>query len=336
LIGLRLTIGIPTRGGRIELLATAIDSALAQQTPARVLVCNQGSEAVAELVSAYADNPLVRMVHSPAENLWQNWAFAAESCDTELFAWLQDDDVVAPHFTKRIQQCFDAVPDAQTYLARLGVSYDGKTSIPGHGTGPTLPMDLFRGRPTTMAPVLMAAGAYYTSHALSPAVAFRVNPKAIECVRNVPQNADLFAERIILAELARLGGAVIDPAIVGYWVHHEGNESTRQNRANDGPRQYRVMCEHIDPIVSDFRNWRETLRSFAHMAGHQVASQWLTHASQFRADSANVEQACQIVETLYPGIAAKPEAQAASERQATPETATNRRARRAEKAVSRS
>lgn len=330
----RLTIGIPTQGKRPERLDVAIGSALAQQYPVRVLVSCQGpAENFADLRERYAAHPLVRFVDSPATCLWENWTHAAEMCDTEIFAWLQDDDVVAPHFSRRVVYALDGCPKAATYLARLGIGHSGDLANWWQATGPLVPMDLLRGSPQTLNPALMALGAYFTSHALSPGVAFRVTPEALACVRGVPKNADLFAERSIVAELSKLGGAVCDPAIVGYWVQHEGNESKSQNAAGDGDRQYRVMLQHLRPIVESYPGRLDALRGWALLVGPDIVRQWHTHASPFRADCPLLGEAMDTFESLHPEL--RPKVEPEKPRAAEPEAAVNGRALRAEKAISR-
>jgi hypothetical protein len=304
--GLRLTVGIPTQGTRPELLDKAIGSALAQAVPVRVLISNQGAaEAATAVCARYEGHPFVRMVESPAACLWENWCWAAESCDTELFAWLQDDDVLSPQFSRRVINCFDSCPKAQVYLARLCIALAGELAHWWQATGPMVPMDLLRGTPGTMNEAIMTAGAFFASHALSPGVAFRWSPEACRCVRNVPMDADLFAERLVLAELSKIGPAVCDPAIVGYWVHHDDNESTKQNAKKDGDRQYRVMLKHLAPILAKIPNWEDALKGWAYLVGHQTSKQFLKHGSPFRGESAELDRAIAAIEFVYPSLVEK-------------------------------
>jgi hypothetical protein len=291
-------------GARPELLDKAIGSALAQAVPVRVLISNQGrSEAASAVCDRYSGHPLVRMVHSPADCLWENWCWAAESCDTELFAWLQDDDVLSPQFSKRVITCLDATPKASIYLGRLCIALAGELAHWWQATGPMVPMDLLRGQPGSMNEAILVAGAYFASHALSPGMAFRWSTRACELVRNVPNNADLFAERLVLAELSKIGPAVCDPAIVGYWVHHDDNESTKQNAKKDGDRQYRVMLEHLPPILARIPNWEDAMKGWAYLVGHGTAKQFLNHARPFRSESGELDRAMSAIEFVYPGLA---------------------------------
>lgn len=153
----RLTIGIPTYN-RPERLSAAITSALGQSVPARVLVCDQTGKAEG-VVKAYLGNPLVRYVKSPATCLWENWCHAAECCETELFAWMQDDDSISPHFTHRIVGAFDSHPRCPVYIGRLGISLVGGLGNWWQGTGPMVPMDLLHGTCTEICSGLVQASA---------------------------------------------------------------------------------------------------------------------------------------------------------------------------------
>lgn len=323
----RITYGIPTMGSRPELLERAIGSALGQTLPAQVLVSFQGDEiARREAAAKWQDHPLVRFAESPATNLWQNWCHVAAECETPYFAWLQDDDILAQHAARRAVAALDNHPSAVCHIARLGVSYGEGLANWWEATGPMLPMDLLRGTCSTMTPALMAAGAYLTSHALSPAVAFRRTPSTVAAIRSVPDDSDLFAERSVLVALSRFGAAVCDPAIVGYWIQHVGNESRAQNtRAGEGERQYRRMCKYVDPIVSASPGWKDAVRGHAYLVGQRVAEGWHGHASPFRDDSEPCGEAVAILEDLYPSL----------RRLREPESAVDTRIARAERAVAR-
>jgi hypothetical protein len=314
-----LTIGIPTQGKRPERLLKAIGSALEQTEPAVVLVADQGGGA-AETLKAYHGHPLVRRVETDADGLWANWTAAVEACDTPLFAWLQDDDALARHFARRVRSAFDRFPDAQSWIARLTIS-----RVPGLGnwweaTGPPLPADCLDGNPNTFDGGLFAIGAYFTSFALSPGVAFRINDRTLEAVRNVPKDADLFAERSILAELGRLSDFIYDPAVCGYWVHHEGNESRRLNALGDGERerQFNVMCGHVDALIAENAKWPHLARSLFVMAGPDAVRHYLRATIGHDHRSPYLKELRELARAVYPGMPADPAPKAEPE----PEPAT--------------
>jgi hypothetical protein len=324
----RLTIGIPTLGNRPDLLLTAVGSALAQSVPARVLISAPDADLVTKLIGAYAAHPLVRVVPSPATCLWENWRHAAESCGTEIFAWLQDDDVIAPHMASRAIMALDRNPRAIAWIARLGISM-----LPGQAnwwqaTGPLVPMDLLHGGCTPVDGRLLAAGAYVASFALSPAVAFRCTLDALEAVRRCPaRGCDLFNERVILAELGRLGEVVCDPAVAGYWVMHGENESRKQVTGGQCEDQYAVMAEHIDGMLQQTPAWQDVFRGWATMVGAENLNRWHEELEKRRGTNRTLDEAADIVKAAMP----------VTDRPAEPdaEHATSRKARRAERAVRR-
>jgi Glycosyl transferase family 2 len=305
----RLTIGIPTLGARPDRLTRAVASALGQSTPVRVTVAAQGDHAaIRELLEPYAAHPLFRIVESPATCLWENWTFAAESCDTEFFAWLQDDDLLAPHMARRVVSAFDRHPRAHTWIARCGVSH-----VDGHcnwweGTGPMVPMDLMTGGTLEIPPDLVVGAAFFTSLALSPGVAFRWSLDAVNACRACPQDADLFVERIILAELSQLGTTVCDPALVGVWVHHEGNESRKQVAQREADRQYPILARHLDGLIGACPAWRETLRGWSLVVGLGFLRNALAECGRYAGASPALDEALALLREIVPPNAETQEA----------------------------
>lgn len=274
----RLTIGIPTLGARPDRLKKAVGSALGGMAPARIVVADQSADGAGrEALEHYVDHPLVRVVstHAHAACLWDNWCLAAESCDTEFFAWLQDDDVVFPHFGRRVIASFDRFPRTAVWMGRLYVSHTEGMGNWWGGCGPMVPMDYEHGGPVEVRSDVVISGSYFSSFALSPGVAFRCNPEAIAAIRRVPKTADLFAERSVLAELCALGPAACDPATVGYWVQHETNESKAQNAAGGARSQYPTMAQHVHSLLQGRPNWQEALGGWITCVGPQHAQQWL-------------------------------------------------------------
>ncbi len=304
----RLTIGIPTLGARPDRLTKAIGSALGQSTPARVTVCAQGDhQAIREQVEPWMAHPLFRLIESPAVNLWQNWTFAAESCDTEFFAWLQDDDTVAPHMARRVVMAFDRHPKSAMWLARVGISIADGLSNWWQAAGPMIPMDLTTGGTIEIPSDLVIAGGFFTSWALSPGVAFRWSLQAIDACRRCPQDADLFAERLILAELAGLGMAICDPALVGTWNQHDSNESRFQVAAGKTPVQYETFIRHLSRLVDACPGWQDMIRGWALMVGHEVLGRWLTECVRWEGTTPAFDQAIAIARALNPQAPEFPE-----------------------------
>lgn len=295
----KLTVGIPTQGKRPERLQQAIESALAQQIPALILVSDQGGGA-SEAVRPFLDNPLVIHRESPADSLWGNWSFALDSCETEYFAWLQDDDVIFANFVKRVLLSLDTFADASAWIARLGVSYMPGMSNWWQATGPMIPMDLRRGLPSRLAPSMIVAGGYFTSWALSPAVAFRATDAAKNLMRSMPRDADLYAERIVLARLSTLGCIACDPAYVGEWVHHGANESGRQNLAGGAAKQYPTLVRELDQLIGDAADWEAGLSDWARIVGRENCRAWLAETDGRDDLSPRLAQARAILRGAHP------------------------------------
>jgi hypothetical protein len=335
MLAARLTIGIPTQGRRPDLLHKAIGSALAQSLPSRVLVCGRPDDGtIQRQLEPYAGHPLVRFVESPATCLWENWRHAVESCDTELFAWLQDDDVIAPHFARRVTEALDRTPEAIAWIARLGIS-----TLPGQAnwwqaTGPMVPMDLIHGGTTAIDGRLLTAGAYFSSFALSPAVAFRWSLDTVAAVAACPvRGCDLYNERLVLAELGRLGSVVCDPVVAGYWVMHDGNESRKQVTTGEGDAQFRVMAKHVDAMLGQTADWKDMFKGWVCMIGVENVTRFLDGTAKFAGATPTLDESRAILAELLPTLDRPVEP--APTRQEPTQTAVNGRHRRAEKAVRR-
>jgi hypothetical protein len=289
----RLTIGIPTQGKRPDLLERAIATALLQSSPAAVLVSDQTGDAE-EIVSRFAERG-VRYHRSQSTCLWENWTAAAHNANTELFAWCQDDDVLGPHFVKRIQQGMDALPGCVLWMGRLGVSLVGGLANWWMSTGPMVPMDLLYGTSTEVHPETIAAASHFTSFALSPAVAFRLNQASCDAVARVPKDCDLYAERLILAELSRLGKSIADPALVGYWCIHDGNESRKQIAAGGVHPQYCAMAARLHDMLEAAPGWEGHLAGWALMQNPDTVNHWLTETARHRGGSPSFDRAWDVM-----------------------------------------
>jgi hypothetical protein len=328
----RLTIGIPTYN-RPHRLAMAIASALAQQRPAAVLVADQTGLA-ADVVKPYlGTNPYVRYLRTDASCLWENWTAAAEACDTEFFCWLQDDDLVSPQLSRRVVWSFDEFPKANLYLARLGISGHDMLANWWQGTGPMVPMNLLYGFPTIVSGILVTAGSYFSSWALSPGMAFRHSSEAIAAIRRCPKDCDLYNERIVLAELGRDADVICDPATMGYWVQHEGNESKRQVRHGGRVGQFPRLVERIDAALADRPDWHQALESWCLLVGVGVLEHWLEEAKEYDVASETYAQAKAIVAKVL--RLHRPIAPETAPPKAEPQTAVDPKPRKARKAVTR-
>ena len=268
----KLTVAIPTLD-RAHFLDRSIQSLLAQRTPVKILISDQGkTEATAKIVAKYAANPLVNQIESPATTLWQNWRFAAEQCDTPYFAWLQDDDKVYAGYADRIINAFEAWPEIHTWIARLAISADGITGLWYAGNGGFFPMRLLDGIPTLIEGKMFTPLGYCSSMALSPAVAFRCGDEFSRVLQELPDEVDLWQERLVLAAMGENYPIASDPALVGYWIHHSRNECYRQrkNQPEQTVRAYAFLDRLMDRLEGEWRYpfnvWLEHL-PLPHLAG---------------------------------------------------------------------
>ncbi len=253
----RLTIGIPTVD-RPEHLQYAIDSCLAQTVPVKVIIADQGgTEGTGRVMDRYADHPHVRHRLTHAANLWQNWRDPAQACETEFFAWLQDDDIVSRIFASRVIQAFDSYPQALHWQANCHCSPDRVHALKWGWNGPQIGVRMIDTATEQWPGGILLASMYLTSWALSPGVAFRCGFEFDAAVDGMPEGCDLFAERLILAAMGAQGPWVADPVTAGYWHHHGGNESYAQNASGDLPRQRAIMVEHLDDILDRAKGWQE-------------------------------------------------------------------------------
>jgi glycosyltransferase involved in cell wall biosynthesis len=273
-----LTIGIPTLD-RHRFLRRAIDSCLRQTVPTQVIVADQGHlDETAQIIASYPPSQ-VRHVKTDATTLWDNWKACAKACETVYFSWLQDDDIVSPSvrrangtevpgtgFAHRVCAAFDEFPAALHWQGRLycGVCHEDGTlddvmaSWWGQ-SGPWVLMPIIKQRPLQWPGEILVPTSYLTSWSLSPAVAFRCGEKFTAALDYLPTDADLYAERLIVAALGMQGPFIADPVVAGYWIHHGQNESYKQHAVQE--KQKAVAIEFLDELMRH-TDWKEVFRQW--------------------------------------------------------------------------
>jgi glycosyl transferase family 2 len=218
-----------------------------------VLVSDQGhTDAVAAVMRRYNDHPHVEHIRSEATCLAENWECAARHCDTPYFAWLQDDDVIARGVSARICASFRQFPGALHYQSRLYCSINEKVAAWWGSAGPWVQMNFLDGEVAQWPGEVLVPAMYLSSWALSPAVAFRCGEQFNRALDFMPVDADLMAERLILAVMGSQGPWIADPVLFGYWRHGTGNESYKQH--HDQARQTQVMIGKLDELM-DVTDW---------------------------------------------------------------------------------
>ncbi len=274
-----LTIGIPTKD-RYQYLKRAIDSCLRQTVPVQVIVADQdGLPETANVIAGYHLNGQIDHVRTKATTLWSNWEAAARACDTPYFAWLQDDDIVAPAvkredgslipgtgFAHRVLAAFERFPEALHLQSRLYcgmVADDGGLddvmAAPWAQSFPWVSMPIIRQAPLQWPGQVLVPTAYLTSWAMSPAVAFRCGEQFNHALTYMPPACGLMYERLIVAAMGMQGPWIADPMVAGYWIHHSGNESYKQHV--DQERQTKVMIDFLDELM-DHTEWEEIFASW--------------------------------------------------------------------------
>lgn len=276
----RVTVGIPTLD-RADHLQFAIDSCLQQTTPVHVIVSDQGqTRETAAVMERYKSHPNVEHALSDATCLQENWENAARACDTEFFLFLQDDDTLSRVWAARIIRAFDVFPDALHVQASVYVTPDRIHSARWGHAGPQVGVNMRDLIPEKWHGEYCIAPMYITSWALSPGVAFRCGEAFNEALEAMPTDCDLFAERLILAEMGSRGDWIADPVVAGYWHHHGLNESYSQNTNGSVPHQYEVMVEHLDRICDRSQAWQFGLTAWCQLRNVFEVTNWLKEASQ--------------------------------------------------------
>ncbi|MEX2293214.1 MAG: glycosyltransferase family 2 protein [Acidimicrobiales bacterium] len=101
-----VTIGIPTRN-RADRLTRAVASALAQDQPVEVIVCdNASTDATQALMEATAGIRYIR--HAADLGAKANFQSALDAATSEYFMWLADDDWLDPGY---ISACLEVLRD---------------------------------------------------------------------------------------------------------------------------------------------------------------------------------------------------------------------------------
>lgn len=246
-----LTIGIPTHD-RPQLLPRALKSALEQSVPVRVVVADDlGLDATAAVLESaeFRDRGIVHLL-TGASSCWANWRAAAEACETEYFAWLQDDDVVRDTYAERIVDVLDYFPDCHVWMARLLCAFDATLGMGYLGNGPWLPMDFLSGRPARWPGAeILTVSSYLTSWSLAPAFAFRDGPEFREALAFMPEDCDVFIERLMIAAMGLHGPMVADPIVAGYWIQH--GDMLHVKLAHEAPAQAGRCFRALDLLMDE-------------------------------------------------------------------------------------
>jgi glycosyltransferase involved in cell wall biosynthesis len=261
----KLTIVIPTFN-RPELLPRALRSCLDQTVQAQIIIaddgdCDRTNDVLVEQFPLPVLMGQVRHLRTGASYAWANWRAGMDAVDTPYAAWVQDDDVVHPCYVERIVNAFDVFPDADVWFARIQCAPDGEKAMWYSGTGPWCPMDMKYGRLHSLRESsILASTAYFVSWSLSPAIAYRATPHFRECLKNHPEQCDIFVERLLPAMAANGRAFIPDPAIVAYWIQHGDQLSHKQHK--EQPEQTKRFLPMLDGILDKSEGWEESLAAW--------------------------------------------------------------------------
>lgn len=284
-----LTIIIPEHD-RPAMLRRALDSALDQTVAARILVSDDSTDpdaTAAMLREHFADrvkSGQVRHIVNPPRGAWQNWKAGALAAETDLVAWLQDDDIVSPRYVERITRAFAEAEQLgarpSVWMARLdSADASGRYGLHYSFNGPYVPMRTLHG---VCEPIhyrqgaCIAASAPFTSWSLSPALAYRNGDRFRDVLESIPDGCDVFIERLVPAAMALDGGFIADPAVVGYWVQHGvvGAHLSHHQWA-DQPRQTKLLVRYLDDLLDRTPGWEPQFAAWCGVVPPMLLLGWL-------------------------------------------------------------
>jgi hypothetical protein len=279
----KLTIVIPTYN-RPQLLPRALRSAVRQTVPVAIVVADDGDDpdaTAAILDSEKFRGGCIRHLRTGARTCWANWRAGLQAACTPYACILQDDDVVRGDYAERIVDVMDFFPDANLWMARLACAYTDTLAVPNQGCGPLVPLDMLTGRPARwLGGEVIAASSYATSWSLAPALAYRTGPLLDAALMEMPEDADMFIERLLPAAMAVGGPIVVDPIVAGYWIQHGGMLSTSQNK--DPLEVGRQISSHIrtldgimDRVGAANPGWPDVLRRWRGFHYAHTVKGWL-------------------------------------------------------------
>lgn len=278
----QLTIGIPTYN-RPKLLPRALKAAIQQTVPVRIVVADDGDPEPTERILASDEfrGQDIRHLITGATSAWPNWRAAAEACDTEYFAWLQDDDTIRDTYAERIIDVLDYFPDTDLWLARLQSGFTDTLAMGYKGNGPWCPMDFLTGKPARwLGGDILAISSYLTSWSLCPAQAYRDGDRFRAMLELMPDETDMFIERLVPAYMAVGAPIICDPIVAGYWIQH-GRMLHQEQSADPGQRigQFTrflgCLDQIFDQVLESEVNWQRIVKHWLGWIPADFVVSWL-------------------------------------------------------------
>jgi glycosyltransferase involved in cell wall biosynthesis len=301
-----LTLCVPTLD-RPEFLAKCLTSLMKQSIPSKIVIGDQGeTKATRKVVRKFEKKLDIEHRLTGATSLWDNWKKTIAGCETRYAAWVQDDDELSPYYAARIVTGLDNHRGSAVWIARLSMSYNTTGySCWWEGNGPPLPLDTLNMGVAEVNGDMLMALAPFISPALSPAIAFRIRPGFDDMLATIPNDCDLFHERMHVAEWCKGDKGdrrvLCDPWLVGVWYMHEGNISKVYNRDKAmRRRQRKVFFEWLAPRFQEF-DWKDMLQSWSVLVSPNTIRAILGTLREFKAYQLARDVADALRE-VYPGI----------------------------------
>lgn len=282
-----LTIGIPTYN-RPQLLPRALRAAVNQSVPVRIVVADDGDPGPTEEILASVEfrDEDIRHLITGATSAWPNWRAAAEACDTEYFAWLQDDDVIRDTYAERIIDVLDYFPDTDLWLGCLVSGFTDVLGMRYKGNGPWCPMDFMSGKPARwLGGDILAVSSYLTSWSLCPAQAYRDGDRFRAALAIMPEDTDMFIERLFSACLAVGRPIICDPVIAGYWIQHgrmlsQAQSSDEAERIGQSSRFFACLDGIFDQVLAAETDWKSLIGRWLGWVPPEFVLNWIESAEK--------------------------------------------------------
>jgi glycosyltransferase involved in cell wall biosynthesis len=255
------TIGIPTYN-RAALLREALQSALLQTYEhIEVLVSDNASvDSTEAVVQSFSDSRIRYFRQKSNIGSGRNFEYCVENARGRYFSWLQDDDIIFSDFVEKAVRTMQ-LENASCYLATCTYAENPRLPFWTPLYSPPIEQDWVTAKPMEVPFNLMLPLSLFVSVGVPPVAAFRT--KELLEVKHWISDSDfpLYAERVMLADLAKVSRVYIAPHLAGVFRRHESQYSVNlQLNTVDVSRQYKdaglqleVLSAGTDFTIDNFK-----------------------------------------------------------------------------------
>jgi glycosyltransferase involved in cell wall biosynthesis len=268
-----LTIGIPTYN-RADFLRRSLRSAASQTGgPLAVLVSdNASADDTREVVGQF---PEVRYFRNDTNlGMAANWERLVRICDTEYFAFLQDDDLLFQNFAQRALGRLREHPQAAAYLCYSMVTPSERFASWLYG--PPFPLDWQGGNAAVFDGRIVAPFSLLLSVGNPPVIVFRTD--ILRDCWDVSRfwEHPLYWERSILSLVAAQGPVVVDPCIGGIFRDHADQCWKNLSKVStERQRDWEVMATIVDGLVCGWTDdWKDAFLQTLNSMDSTTVSYW--------------------------------------------------------------